>query len=234
MKTVGILGGLGPEATIEYYRSIPALIEERAHGEPVPEMVIYSASLRRFIEQMERQNWAGVAAWLAVRVNALGSAGSDFVAIASNTPHIVFDEVESLSRVPLISIVEETCSRAESLGLRRVGLMGTKFTMGHDYYGKIFSKGGMEVLVPRQEEQQYIHEKLASEICEGIMERETKERLLSIVKRMLDESSIEGVILGCTELPLILDKDEFGIPFLNTTAIHVESIVHRCLEGRPD
>lgn len=225
MGTIGIVGGLGPEATIEYYRRIPVFVRDLGRGSSAPEMIIYSADLTRFFELMELEDWARLAEWLAARVNALHSAGADLAAIASNTPHIVFDELKPLVRIPLVSIVEETCRRAESLGLRKLGLMGTKFTMHHNFYEKTFSGNGMEVVVPREDEQLFIHEKLVSEIGLGIIEGDTRGELLSIAGRMLKEDSIDGLILGCTELPLILDKDEYGIPFLNTTAIHVEGIV---------
>lgn len=129
-----------------------------------------------------------------------------------------------------MSIVEETCKHIDRLALRRVGLLGTKFTMQSDFYKKVCDKNNIKILVPNEKEQEYIHSKLMTEIEFGIFLEETRDGLLDIIKRMIDEDLIEGIILGCTELPLILTKDEFGIPFLNTTKIHVESIISYYLD----
>jgi aspartate racemase len=127
------------------------------------------------------------------------------------------------------SIVEATCGKAEILGVKRPGLLGTRFTMQADFFQKLFHERGMAVVVPSKDEQQFIHEKLFSEIELGIIKEETREGLLSIVKRMIERDSIDSLILGCTELPLILPEQAHDIPFLNTTAIHIESIVRHCL-----
>ena len=129
----------------------------------------------------------------------------------------------------MLSIVEETLTAVEEQGLKKVGLMGTKFTMQSDFYQKTFSTKGIEIVVPNEDEQQYIHTKLEKEIGLGQIVEETRQGLLKIVKRMIDNAAIEGLILGCTELPLILTKEEFGIPFLNTTKIHAESAVRYSL-----
>lgn len=159
------------------------------------------------------------------RIKALASAGAEFGAIASNTPHMVFDEVSARSPIPLLSIVEETCKKAVQMGLKKIGLMGTKFTMEGDFYKIPFVEMGMEIVVPEESDRALIHERLFSEIELGIIKDTTRDELLGIVKKMVDNNSIDSLILGCTELPMILTKDELSIPFLNTTAIHIESIV---------
>ena len=129
----------------------------------------------------------------------------------------------------MLSIIDETCKRALCMKLRKPGLFGTKFTMGSDFYQKAFHDAGMSVIVPIKNEQQFIHNKIISEISLGIIKKSTRQELLSIVKRMINEDSIDGLIIGCTELPMILEKDEYGIPFLNTTSIHIDSIVDHCI-----
>jgi aspartate racemase len=229
MKRIGIVGGLGPESTIDYYKGIIDAFRKIQSGLAVPEIIIYSADVTRLLELAEAKHWDELAEWLLERINALYRAGAQFAVIGSNTPHIVFHEVESRSPVPMLSIVGETCLKAESLGLNKIGLMGTKFTMQSDLFQKPFHEKGMSVVVPKGEEIQFIHEKLMSEIELGIIKESTRRELLSIVKRMKDEDTIEALILGCTELPLILDKEEYGIIFLNTTAIHIDSIVKYCI-----
>ena len=230
MKTNVIIGGLVPEYTIDYYKGIIRAFQEQHADLAYPEIIIFSANLNRLLEMVENKEWNKLTDWLADRVGALYHAGAEFAVIGSNTPHIVFDEVKSKSPIPLLSIVEETCRRAESLGLKKLGLMGTKFTMESDFFQKPFYNIGMSVVVPEEEDQQLIHEKLFSEIELGIIKDSTRNDLLSIVRRMIDKEAIDSLILGCTELPLILDKDEYGIPFLNTTAIHTDSIVEYCIE----
>lgn len=229
MKKIGIVGGIGPESTLDYYRGIIDAFRERIGGMNYPDIIIYSADLTELLQILEAKDMDRLTEWLLARIEALRCAGAEFAAIASNTPHVVFDEVARRSPLPLLSIVDETRRKAESLGVRRPGLMGTKFTMAADFFLKPFHERGMEVVVPSPEDQRIIHEKLFSEIELGIIREETREALLAIVKRMIERDGIDSLILGCTELPLILDRDAFGIPFLNTTAIHVEGIVNCCL-----
>lgn len=230
MKKIGIIGGLGPESTIDYYKGIINAFRQREVGLAAPEIVIYSADVIKLLKLLQSKKWDDLAGWLIDMVNALYKAGAEFVVIASNTPHIVFNEVKSRSPIPMLSIVEETCRKAESLGLKRLGLMGTKFTMKSDFFQKQFLDKGMSVVVPKKDNQRIIHDKLMSEIELGVIKKSTREELLSIVKQMIDKDSIEALILGCTELPMILNKDEYDIPFLNTTAVHIDSIVRCCLE----
>ncbi len=228
MKKIGIIGGLGPEATIDYYRIIIDSYRKRQNGNH-PEIIIYSVNMHEFCFKTKHEEYDKVIGWLVNAVKSLHKAGADFVLISANTPHIVFDEVKALSPIPMLSIVEETCNVAEKMGLKKVGLMGTKTTMSADFYQKVFSKKGISIVVPDEHEQDYIDEKLFTEIAFSKIVEETRQGLLSIVKRMTENKSIQGMILGCTELPLILAKDEFGIPFLNTTKIHAESAVDYCL-----
>jgi aspartate racemase len=230
IKKIGIIGGIGPESTVDYYkRIISAFQGQHSCSGRYPEIIIYSADLTDLIQMLEDGKLDKLTDWLVDRVKALHNAGAEFAAIGSNTPHIVFDEVRSRSPIPMLSIIEETCRKARDLSLRKPGLMGTKFTMESDFFQKPFLDYGMEVVVPKHKDREFIHSKLFSEIEVGIIKDSTRKKLLSIVKRMIDSHSIDSLILGCTELPLILDREEYGIPFLNTTAIHAESIVKCCL-----
>lgn len=227
MKRIGIIGGLGPESTIDYYKGIINIFRQRDLA--APEIIIYSADVNRLLELAEAREWNKLVEWLVEMVNALHNAGAEFAVIGSNTPHIVFDKVKSMSPLPMLSIVDETCKRASNMKLKKLGLMGTKFTMESDFFQKAFHDAGISIIVPMKDEQQFIHNKIISEIALGIIKNSTRQELLSVVKRMIDEDSIDGLILGCTELPLIIEKDEYGIPFLKTTAIHIDSIVDYCI-----
>jgi len=168
--------------------------------------------------------------YLVGEVQNLARAGADFGLLAANTPHIVFDEIQRQSPIPLISIVEVTCKEAQARGLKKVGIFGTRFTMQKPFYPDIFFKAGITVAVPELDEQDYIHDKYMNELVNGIILPETRERLLMVVDRMIDQQSIQGLILGGTELPLILKDVQYKtIPFLDTTRIHVKHIVAELL-----
>ena len=230
MKTVGIIGGIAPESTIEYYRLIIALYRERIPDGSYPQIMINSIDMKRMLDLLGANDLAGVTEFVLEELRKLTQAGAGLGFLASNTPHIVFDEIQRQSPLPLVSIVEATCAAAKALGLKKVGLLGTRFTMQGQFYPKVFSKQGIALIVPETDEQEYIHDKYMSDLVNGIFLDETRERLLTIVDRLKERAGIQGVILGGTELPLILrDVGDRGIPFLDTTRIHAERVVAQML-----
>jgi aspartate racemase len=234
MKTIGIIGGLGPESTLDYYREIISVFKSKDGNLAYPEIVLFSVNLDAVMTLIDEKNWAGLSRVLSEKIEALHQAGAEFAAIASNTPHIVFQEVQASSPIPLLSIVEATCDKARQMGVQRAGLMGTQLTMASDYYQKVFQPRGISIAVPSEKEQQFIHEKLFTEIELGIFKDATRKALFEIAERMMAAESIDALILGCTELPLIMPEkimteNGYEIPFLNTTAIHCERIVSYCL-----
>jgi aspartate racemase len=231
MKKIGLVGGLGPESTLDYYRLIIRAFQERKSTD-YPEILVYSANLTEGLKLMEARQPEPLVDWLLHKIEALHRAGAQLAAICSNSPHVVFDEAQRRSPLPLVSIVEAACERVAALGVRRPGLMGTAFTMQADFYPETFRNRGMQMVVPPAEDQALIHRKLFSEIELGIFKDETRDQLLGVVERMIRRDGIDAVVLGCTELPLILTKDEYGIPFINTTAAHVDAIVAASLSDR--
>jgi aspartate racemase len=222
---IGMVGGIGPESTADYYRRLIALYRQEIGGDDYPEIVIDSINMTAMLRRVAAQSWDTLASMLSESVAALHRAGAGLAFIASNTPHIVFEQVRKDSPVPLVSIVEAARSEAERRGVKRIGLLGTLLTMESGYYQAELEKSGIEAAVPNKAERRYIEEKLFSEIEQGVFLNKTRAGLLKIVKRLIDKERIDGVILGCTELPLILTRDEFGIPFLNTTQIHVRRVL---------
>jgi aspartate racemase len=225
MNKIGMIGGFGPESTLDYYRLLIETYRRETKNENSPEIIIYSMDINILLNLVANKQWDDLTQWLVNGIKVLHKVGADFAFISANTPHIVFDKVNELSPIPLLSIVDETCNYIKKLGLKKVGLLGTKFTMESEFYQKACNKNNIEMLVPSESDQAYIHNKLMTEIELGNFLDETRKGLLDIIKRMIEDNSIEGIILGCTELPLILTKGELGIPFLNTTEIHVESII---------
>ena len=226
MKTVGIVGGIAPDSTIEYYRQIIAQYRAHSSAGNYPLIIIYSINLKRMIDLITANELSAVTEYVLDAIERLARAGADFALLASNTPHLVFDDLRARSPLPLISIVETACAEAETLGMKRVGLFGTRFTMQANFYPNVFSRAGIEIVLPSEVDQNYIHEHYMDELVNGIFLPETKAKLLTIVDQLREQRGIDGVILGGTELPLILTEPEHnGIPFLDTTRIHVRQIV---------
>ena len=227
---IGMIGGIGPESTVDYYRRIIESYRKDIDSEGYPQIIIYSIDMNEMLSLVKDKDWDALAALLTEAVGSLYKAGAGFAFMACNTSHIVFDTVQKASPIPLVSIVEAARLEAESLSLKRVGLLGTLFTMQNGYYQAELSKSGIKAVLPSENEQRYIENKLIEEIEHGIFLDDTKKGLLKIIKRMVDCEAIDGIILGCTELPLILNRDEYGIPFLNTTEIHVRRIIEKYSE----
>lgn len=230
MKTLGIIGGLGPESTVDYYQRIIALYRERTGHKHYPEFVIVSVDLRTGLDFMDAGDLNGMANYLLQAIVKLERAGADFGIISANTPHIVFDTIAPKSPISLISIVEATRAAAKTQNLKRLALFGTRYTMQAPFYPRVFAHEAIELLVPDSHDQDYIHDKYMNELVPGKFLTETRAGLLTIVDRMKRASDIDGVILAGTELPLILhDPIHNGIPFLDTTKIHVEAAVAQML-----
>src|SRR5215217_847006 len=217
MKTLGLIGGTGPESTIDYYRLLTAQYREKADGASPP-VIINSVDLKRMIAWMSAGETDKVADYLVGEFERLQNAGADFAALTANTPHIVFDELRQRVKLPLISIVEAACDRAQALGFKSVGLFGTRYTMQAPFYPAVFSRTDIQLVMPNEEEQAYIHEKYFAELLKDLFLPETRARFLAIADEMKTRDGIEAVILGGTEIPLLLRADEHnGIHLLDTT-----------------
>lgn len=224
------MGGIGPESTIDYYRLMVASYRRQRPDGSFPPIVINSIDLTRMLDLIGTGKMSEVTDYLVGAVKKLERGGADFALMAAQTPHILFDDIQRRAPIPMISIVEATCTAAKTKGLTRLGLFGTRFTMQGSFYPDAFFKQGIEVFAPSEEDQNYIHERYMSELVHGVHSQETRQSLLAIVDRMLEQQHIQGVILGGTELPLILTDEWYReIPFLDTTRIHVERAVSKIL-----
>ncbi|MDC7223419.1 MAG: amino acid racemase [Spirochaetales bacterium] len=227
---IGILGGMGPETTVEYYNALIAHIRKQSDSLDNPEILIYSANIGELFRIVENREWDVLVEWLLQKVKILADSGASFVVISANTPHVVFDRLEKLSPVPLFSIVEAVRDHIQTCRFKKVGLLGTKSTMTTPFYFKVFEGSGIELIPPREDEIDYIQDKLVQEIERGEIVQATQKRLVEIIKRMGEEDRIEAVILGCTELPLIIKEGLTDIPCLNTTKIHIRCMIDKFLE----
>jgi aspartate racemase len=225
VKTLGLIGGTGPESTIEYYRLLTAQYREKAAGASPP-LIINSVDLKRLLTWMTAGELDNVTDYLATEIEKLHKGGADFAALTANTPHIVFDELQQRVSLPLVSIVEAACERCEALGLKSVALFGTRYTMQAPFYPKVFSRTDIKLFTPDDREQAYIHEIYLGELLKDVFSPETRARVLAIADDMKERHGIEAVILGGTEIPLLLRADEHnGILLLDTTRIHVDRLI---------
>jgi aspartate racemase len=230
MKTAGIVGGIGPESTIEYYRGIVRPYRERNPDGSYPQVIINSIDAGRMLGLFGGGQLEEATEFLAGEVERLARAGADFGAVAANTPHLVFDALQGRSSIPLLSIVEATCQAARGKGLRQLGLLGTRYTMDARFYPDGLARAGIGMVLPSLEDREFVHEKYMGELVRGVLRPETKDALLGVVERMKARDGIDGVILGGTELSLILRDDHAaGVPVLDTTLLHADAIVARML-----
>lgn len=226
MKKVGIIGGTGPESTVDYYKSIISKFQEKIGSkEDLPELFINSINMYKMFNLLMNGQTKELIHYLTDAVQKLESVGVDFVVFTGNTPHIVFERVQEKVQVPMISMVEETYLKAQEWNLEKVGLIGTKFTMENDFFKKPFIYHNIEIVVPNQSEQEYIHRKIVEELENGIVNNETKRGFLNIIEQMADRDGIQAIILGCTELPMLIKNEDLNIHSLNTAEIHINKIV---------
>ncbi|HMI48468.1 MAG TPA: amino acid racemase [Gemmatimonadaceae bacterium] len=226
MTALGIVGGLGPESTIDYYRRI---LEAWKRDDPSssPSILIDSLDVDRGLRLVEHDR-PGLVEYLSASLNRLAAAGADFAAMAANTPHVVFDELAAHSPIPIVSIVEACAEEAQRRGLRRLGLLGTRFTMEGRFYPNVFKRRKMSIVSPNNEERTWIHDRYVGQLLKGEFLDETRNGVIAVIKRLRDEEKIDGVILGGTELTLLLSAPVVAdIPALDTTALHVAAIVKR-------
>ncbi|MFL6290961.1 MAG: aspartate/glutamate racemase family protein [Thermoanaerobaculia bacterium] len=226
MTTLGMIGGLGPESTIDYYRRILEAWEREEPG-TAPSIVIDSLDVRRALRLVET-DLPALTEYLLASLRRLAGAGAGFAAMTANTPHIVFDELVARSPVPLLSIVEVCAEEASARGLRRLALLGTRFTMEAPFYPEVCARYGIAVVPPEEADRAWVHEMYVEELLRGRFLDDTRRRVLALAGRLRDEEGVEGIILGGTELPLLLPAPVLAdIPALDTTALHVAAIVKR-------
>ena len=223
-KSVGLVGGLGPESTIDYYRRILQAWEREEPGSS-PSIVIDSLDVQVGL-RLVATDLPAMTDYLAESIRRLEGAGVDFIAMTANTAHIVFDELAERARVPILSIVETCAGEAGRLGLKRLGLLGTRFTMEAPFYPEVFARHAMEVFAPEESERLWLHECYVGQLLKGDFRDEARHRVEQLIADLRDRHGLDGIIFGGTELPLLLRSNVVGgLPALDTTALHVEAIV---------
>jgi aspartate racemase len=228
-KTIGLVGGMSWESTLEYYRIINETVKEKLGGFHSAKMVLYSVDFAEIEMLQHRGEWDRTAVILGEAFRSVERGGADVGLLCTNTMHKVFDKIQKAVRIPLIHIADVTGQAIKGRGLTRVGLLGTRFTMEQEFYkGKLVRDYGIEVLIPDEEERQAIHGILYNELCLGTVKDASREVFKKIIAG-LETRGAEGVVLGCTEIPLIVEPKDYGLPLFDTTALHAKAAVEFAL-----
>lgn len=226
---MGFIGGMSWESSLEYYRIVNEAVKERLGGFHSAKCVLYSVDFEEVEKLQHKGDWDRLTGLMVDAARKLESVGADFVVICTNTMHKMADEVQGAIAVPLLHIVDVTAQAIKANGQSRVGLLGTKFTMEQDFYkGRLRDKHGLEVLIPSAEERQAVHQILYSELCLGEIKELSKAKFKDVIQNLVDRGA-QGVILGCTEIPLIVSQDDYEIPVYDTTALHALAAVEYAL-----
>jgi aspartate racemase len=221
-KRIGILGGMSPESTVAYYEYITRTYTERYGDYGYPEIIIYSVSFQPYVDWPNQDRWDLVAQGLVQAAQKLEAAGADLILIATNTMHLVFDQVQASVQTPMLSLLDAVAEAILARGLETVGLLGTRFTMEKAFYQDALARRGITVLVPDAADREYVNAVIYDELVAGQIRDESRAGFAAIVQR-LAERGAEGVILGCTEIPLLIGEADVGLPLFDTTAIHAEA-----------
>ncbi len=229
MKTIGLIGGMSWESTLEYYRIINELVKEKLGGWHSAKILLYSVDFDRIVRLQHKGEWRRMGEILADIATRLENCGADVILICTNTMHKVADYVEERISVPLLNIIDATAERLKEKDLSKVGLLGTKFTMEDGFYQERLAKYGIEVIVPDETDRQTVHSIIFDELCLGVFKESSKIRLVEIIRK-LKEAGAEGIILGCTELPLIVKQEDVDVLIFDTTRIHAEAAVDFALK----
>jgi len=229
MKTIGLIGGMSWESTIEYYRIINELVSKRLGGLNSGKILLYSVNFQEIADLQHENKWDELTEIMIDIAQKLEKAGADVVLICTNTMHKMADEVQKSINIPLLNIIDVTAEKIKEMGLKKVGLLGTKFTMEDDFYkGRLKRKHGIDVLIPDEEGRQIVHDVIYNELCKGIIKESSREKFKRIIADLASKGA-EGVILGCTEIPLLIKQEDCDIPIFDTTMIHAEAAVNFAL-----
>ncbi len=231
MKTIGLVGGMSWESTQEYYRIINEMVKEKLGGFHSGQIVLYSVDFAAIEDLQQRGEWDRMAEILVEAFRRIEAAGADFGLLCTNTMHKVFDEIRKNVRIPLVHIADVTGRAITARGLQRVGLLGTRFTMEQDFYkGKLTSDYGINVLIPDEEERLAIHSIIYNELCLGQVKDASREAFIKIIAHLEDRGA-QGIVLGCTEIPLLVKQKDHRLPLFDTTDLHARAAVDIALRN---
>lgn len=229
MKHIGIVGGLSPESTVEYYQIICREFNKKFGALHFPQITIRSINLEELIGSFRKNQWDRVAAIVTNAVGDLEKSGAEVAVIAANTPHNAFDAIERGSSIKILSIMEATAGAVKKARLKKVGLLGTKATMEYGFFQKTFEDYGIEASIPAETDRDYVDRTIWEKLSHGAIEEKDRVRHSAIIAELVNQGA-EGIILGCTELPLLIESTDAGVPLFNTTRIHALAVLDYALQ----
>lgn len=229
MKKIGLVGGTGPESTLMYYKELNSRIDKITDGKNMPEIVIESVDFRRAWDYVSSGRYDLLEEYLSEKVQCLKKAGAEVMSLTAVTMHIVFEELTKDTGVSLISIPKVVCKEAKNKGFQKILLLGTIFTMEQDYMKKDFRDAGVEVYIPDENDRNLVAKRILEELEIGIVKESTLVEFQRIIEKMRDQYGIEAVVLGCTELPLLLNSANCPVPCLDSVEIHINELIHEVL-----
>ena len=225
MKKIGLVGGTGPESTLMYYKELNSRIDKLTGGKAMPDISIESVNFRRAWEYVTTADYEKLSDYLAEKVNSLYNGGAEIISLTAATMHIVMDELAAKTKAELISIPKIISDEVVSLGMKKVGLLGTIFTMEQDYMKKDLLDAGVEVYIPEKEDRELVAKRIYEELEVGVVKESTLQEFVDIINKMKKDNGIEAVILGCTELPLLLNSENTPLPCLDSVEIHIRKLI---------
>jgi aspartate racemase len=230
MKTIGLIGGMSWESTAEYYRTINQTVKKRLGGHHSARLVMYSVDFEEIEDLQHLDRWEELTQLIIEAARRVEKGGADFLLICTNTMHKMAAEVEESISIPLLHIADATAEAIKAEGLTRVGLLGTKFTMEKDFYkGRLKDEHGIEVLIPEEEDREAIHAIIYDELCHGVADRSSKDKFNRVIESLVSEGA-QGIVLGCTEIPLLVKKEDAAVPIFDTAEIHARAAVEYALK----
>lgn len=233
MKTIGIIGGVSWVSSLEYYRLMNQMVNKQLGGSYSAKILMYSIEFGEFSKDerlAEKGDWNALNKTIIDAAQRLKRGGADFIVIASNTVNSRAEYVQSEVQIPVLNIVDATGEKVNKSGIKTVALLGTKYTMEQNFYrDRLEKKYGLKVIIPNETEREYINSVIFDELCVEKMNNESRERFIQIINRLVDEEGAQGVILGCTEIPLLIKQRDVKVPVFDTTAIHAEAAVKYAL-----
>lgn len=230
MKRIGLLGGMSWESSAEYYRRLNELVRERLGGLRSARVLLDSVDFAEVEALQAEGRWEDAGALLAGRARALEAGGAELIALCTNTMHKVVSDIEDAVQVPVVHIADAAARRIQDAGIARVGLLGTAFTMEQDFYRSRLAERGIETLVPAQDDRAAVHRIIYDELVQGVISEESRQTYREVIQRLVADGA-EGVILGCTEIELLVGPEDSPVPVFPTTRLHVEALVAASLDS---
>lgn len=229
MKTIGLIGGMSWESSLEYYRILNEFTKEKLGGLHSAKCILYSVDFAE-VEALQHQGkWEDAAQLMVAAGQSLERAGADFIVLCTNTMHKLADQIQSNTRIPFLHIADATAEKVRAAGLKKIGLLGTRFTMEHDFYkGRLIEKHGLNIITPESNDREMVHRVIYDELCLGIVKQESKEQYFEVMEKLV-QAGAEGIILGCTEIELLVHAEDSRVPLFPTTRLHAIAAVEYAL-----